>query len=173
MIYQEPLTTDFEQRKAQGWVLSVDPASNSAGVSLWNDGKLIAFETLNSYSKFDSISNRLKAQNFQLTHFLRTNGFSDQNKIKKVIFEGVRSRIVTVTIGAYIVCPFIDAKLNTDSFIESSSWKYHAKNRGAKGVVKDIKGIQALKDINFPVEKLTSDDVADSILIYLTWVHRR
>lgn len=57
------------------------------------------------------------------------------------------------------------------NFVVTSTWKYWASRRGATGPSKDIKGVKALSEVGFPVEKygIASDDVADSILIYLAW----
>lgn len=73
------------------------------------------------------------------------------------------------------MCPLIQVKLHPKfSFVESRSWKKYAADRGASGPIKDIKGLKALREIGFPVEQygIESDDVADSILIYKTWVNR-
>lgn len=158
--------------KEQGYVLVVDQASNAAGVSLWYNGSLKAHTVLRSSSEKDPISQRLQDQLPQLDAFL-TAHLPDSARITKIVFEGVRARLVLVTVGAFLTCPRIHAKLSPKaSFVESSSWKKWARKHGAmEEKIKDIKGVKALRETGFPVDDygITSDDVADSILMYLTW----
>lgn len=154
-----------------GFILSIDQASNAAGVSLWHDGQLKAHTVLRSNSSSDSFARRLQTQVPQLTAFLDAH-LPEKLKLTKVLFEGMKARLVLVTIGAFLTCPRLDNKLHAQhSFVESSSWKKWAQQHGATGPFKEIKGVKALKEIGYPVDKLAidSDDVADSILIYLTW----
>jgi hypothetical protein len=160
--------------KEQGYVLSIDQASNTAGVSLWLDGTLMATTVLTSKSAGDPFSRRIQGQLDQL------NAFIDQYVpadiiITKVIFEGVRSRLVMIVAGAFLTCPRIDAKISERyNFVESSSWKNYARARGAQGTFKDIKGVNPLSECGWDFDKypITSEDVADSILQYLTWATR-
>lgn len=160
--------------KESGYVLSIDQASNAAGVSLWLDGALIATTVLVSKSAGDPFSRRIQGQLDQLNVFIDLHVPADII-LEKVIFEGVRSRLVMIVAGAFLTCPRIDAKISEKhNFIESSSWKNWARARGSKGTFKDIKGVKALQEcgwdfVKFPV---ASDDVADSILMYLTWSTR-
>lgn len=157
-----------------GWVLAVDPASKVAGVSLWYNDAFVA-QTMLVASGKNSLSARLRELVAQL------NGFLDRwlpagTVIRQVIFEGVRSRIVTATVGAFMTCPRIDATLSQSrNFVESFSWKGYGRRHGALGPLKDIKGVRALRDIRFPVDEhgIDSDDVADSVLIYLAWRERQ
>lgn len=160
--------------KESGYVLVIDQASNLAGVSLWHNGDIKAHTVLRSNSSSDSYSRRLQTQVPQLTLFLNKY-VPIEFKITKVVFEGMKNRLVLITIGAFLTCDRIDAKLHQRfSFVESSSWKRWAKDHGAQGITKDIKGVKALRETGFPVEafKIESEDVADSILIYLTWRSR-
>jgi hypothetical protein len=160
--------------KEQGYVLSIDQASNAAGVSLWLDGALIATTVLTSKSAGDPFSRRIQGQLDQLNEFIDTHVPVDII-ITKVIFEGVRSRLVMIVAGAFLTCPRIDAKISEKhNFIESSSWKNYARARGATGTFKDIKGVKALRECGWDFEKypITSDDVSDSILMYKTWATR-
>lgn len=157
--------------KEQGWVLVIDQASNCAGVSLWYNGDLKATTELRSESSKDSFARRLQHQVPQLTAFL-DRVLPDSATITKILFEGVRSRLVLVTVGAFLTCPRINAKLSPrTNFIESTSWKVWARNRGATGPIADIKGIKSLKETGFHVDDafLTSEDVADSIMMFNAW----
>lgn len=158
--------------KEQGWVLSVDQASNCAGVSLWHNGILIACTTLNSKKSTDTLPRRLQTQVPQLTEFLQKY-LPAGEMVTTVIFEGVRARLVALVVGAILTCPLLDkCRINQyASFVESSSWKKWARSHGATGTFEQIKGVKALREVGFPVDKylLTSDDIADSILMYLTW----
>ncbi len=148
-------------------ILAIDQASNNAGVSLWRDDELLAHTVLVSRSPKDTFSKRVQYQLPQLTAFL-----SNYPQVDHIIFEGVKARLVMITVGAFLCCPLLDVKLNEKtSFIGSTSWKKYAQRNGAKGPVKLIKGVPALREIGFPVDKygITSEDTADSILIKLTW----
>lgn len=157
--------------KEAGFVLSIDQASNSAGVSLWCNGVLQDVTVLDGGGPSDPFSRRLQNQVPQLTDFLDRN-VTRNTKIQKVLFEGVRARLVLVTVGAFLTCPRLDAKLHAKhTFIESSRWKMWAKNHGATGPFKEIKGTEALKEVGFQstLWPKFQQDIADSILMYLTW----
>lgn len=170
--FQVPIQTG---NHIAGWILSIDQASNAAGVSLWKDGTLVDTTVLVSSSSSHSYSKRVQFQVPQLTAFLARHLKPNEN-VTKILFEGVRSVLVQMAAGAFMMCPLIDAKLSpSDSFVHTSSWKMYAKQRGATGPLKDIKGIKALLEIGFPVEVLSkqSDDIGDSVLIYLSWVNKK
>jgi hypothetical protein len=159
--------------KELGYVLAIDQASNCAGASLWHDGTILDTTTLNA-KKTHAIGRRLVTQIVQLDAWLDSKSLAEP--IRTLIFEGVRARLVLITVGAFTSSKYLqDCKLNAKhSFVESLSWKNWARKRGAAGPIKDIKGVKALQDIGwdmlkFPVE---SDDEADSILIYLAWRDR-
>lgn len=159
--------------KEQGWTLAIDQASNCAGVSLWYNGRLHSTTTLNSTRSTDPLPKRLQTQVPQLTQFLERQ-LPKGDRVSQVLFEGVRSRIVLVTVGAFLTCPGLaHCKVSAaTSFVESSTWKYWAKRHGATGPVKDIKGIKALSETGFPPEQInlmSTDDEADSVLLYLAW----
>jgi len=158
--------------KEKGYVLAIDQASNAAGVSLWLDGELQATTVLVSKDKNDPFSRRIQYQLEQLNVFIDAHVPADVI-LDKVVFEGVRSRLVNIVIGAFLCCPRIDAKISeAKNFIESSSWKMWAKTRGAQGPFKEIKGVKALRECGWDLDKhpIASDDIADSILIYKCWV---
>jgi hypothetical protein len=154
-------------------VLSIDQASNKAGVSLWNNAQLLGTTTLLSRARTDTFSKRLQHQIPQLTAFLK-----DKPQVEHILFEGVRARLVMATVGAFLSCPLLDVKLHEKtSFVGSSTWKKYAKNYGAIGPIRDVKGYPALKQIGFPVDKygltLADEDICDSILIYMAWYEKR
>lgn len=156
--------------KEQPYVLSVDPASNACGVSLWKDGTFIDSALLSSRSPRDLFSIRLQTIALQLETFLSKN-LKDDEKVTVVVCEGVRSVLVQICIGALLCSKYIEAPIKTGSFIHSTSWKKYAKDRGATGPLKDIKGMKALKEIGWAGRDV-SDDEADAILIYYTWRNR-
>lgn len=160
--------------KERGYVLSVDQASNVAGVSLWYDGELKATTTLVSKRAGDPFSRRIQYQLEQLNTFIDAHVPADII-LDKVIFEGVRSRLVMIVAGAFLTCPRIDAKISESyNFVESSSWKNWARARGAKGDFKTIKGVKALRECGWDFDKypIESEDISDSVLMYLTWASR-
>ncbi len=160
--------------KTDGFVLSTDQASYSAGVSLWKDDALVA-TTILLAPKDMKYSRRVQLQVEQLTTFLNTY-LPRHINIEKVVFEQVRMRLVVITVGAFLTCPRIDARMHeTASFIPSMSWKKWAADRGAVGPFKDIKGVKALTEAGFDITGIEpmNDDVADSIMMYQVWRNRK
>lgn len=158
--------------KEQGWVLVIDQASHCAGVSLWYNGVLKHTTELKSHSKTEPFSRRLQFQAEQLDVFL-TQALPECACITKIVFEGVRSRLVLVTVGAFLTPKRINAKISPKaSFVESTSWKKWAQRHGATGPISEIKGVKALGETGFPTDGITSDDIADSIMMYQTWRER-
>lgn len=158
----------------QGYVLSIDQASKCAGVSLWYNGALQATTTLVAHTD-TKYSRRVQQQAEQLNKFLDTQLPATIN-IEKIVFESVRMKLVIITVGAFLTCPRIDAKMHeTASFIPSMSWKKWALDRGATGPFKEIKGVRALKEAGYPVDEVNplNDDIADSIMMYQVWKNRR
>lgn len=154
-----------------GWSLFIDQASNAAGVALCHDGELRGTETLCSIRSTDVMSRRLQDIMPQLTHFISK--YVPQGEyVEKVFFEGVRSRIVLITVGAFLMCPRIKAWISpTRNFIETGTWKAWAKRNGATGPQKDIKGIRSLREIRpelFERHRIKTDDEADAVLMFLS-----
>lgn len=157
--------------KELGYIVSIDQASNAAGVSLWKDGHFMGAEVLTSNSPADSLGKRLSAQVSKLETFLH-DLLPSGAEVKVVLFEGVRSRLVLTTVGAFVTCSFLrGCKIHPrHSFIESASWKNWARKHGATAErTADIKGVKALEDIGWNEQRIMSDDIADSILMYLCW----
>jgi hypothetical protein len=158
--------------KEQGWILTIDQASNAAGVALWYDGILKATETIKSARASDPISDRLRHQMVELEYFLNKY-IPEGDAIRNVIFEGVRSRIVLVTVGAFLLSRRIRAHISpTKNFVETRTWKNWGKRHGATGPVKDVKGIRSLKETCpelFEKYNIKTDDEADAIFIYMAW----
>lgn len=161
--------------KRKSKTLSVDQASNQAGVSLWSPtSDLLACTVLQSESPKDPFSKRVTDQVEQLNTFLEEH-LADGEEITHVLFEGVRSRLVLVTVGAYMTCPYLMAGLSPQhSFVESRTWKAWAKRHGAKAFISEIKGIQSLLEtgFNMPPGMPLTEDIADSIMMYLAWKER-
>jgi hypothetical protein len=161
--------------KEAGWVLAMDQASNSAGVSLWYSGQLRATTLLTSDKSTDALPRRLQSMVIQLAAFLDRE-VPEPDVVRRVIFEGVRSRLVLVTVGAFLTVSRIQARISPKKdFVESTQWKSWARKNGARGDLADIKGVLALRDIGFPVDhyRINSDDIADAVMIYKTWAERR
>jgi hypothetical protein len=155
-----------------GWTLAMDQASNQAGASLWRNGKFVSSATLTAI-KTDKFSRRLVTLVAQLDEWLDRE-IGPSAKLNHVVFEGVRSRLVLVTVGAFLTSRHIDASLSPQqSFVETSSWKSWAQKRGATGLFKNIKGITALAETGWVGPTPDSHDAADSILIYLTYSENR
>lgn len=155
-------------------VLSIDQASNCAGVSLWEHDKLdtlIATTELKSNSPKDSLPIRLVTQREQLRIFLQKYG---QYPPDYVVCESVKSKMVMVVIGALLSIPEITCKVTAADWVPSLSWKKFARDRGATGPFNEIKGMKALRECTYgEVYDFDSEDIADSVLIYKTWKLRR
>ena len=160
--------------KGEGYVLSVDQASNAAGVSLWHNRVLIAHTVLKSKNSKDSFSRRVQAQSIDLREFLDAY-LPPEDTITTVLFESVKSRVVMAVIGSVLVNDRIDSSLGPGTLIPSMSWKKWAQGMGATGPLKDIKGVPSLRQTGFDVDKyvVTSEDTADSIMIFLTWISKK
>ncbi len=102
--------------------------------------------------------------NGQLSEFLseKMGRFSD-NSIDLVFTEVVKNKHVSLVSGALSIVEGIDGKV---IFVSPSSWKAFARRNGAKD--KDPKGIKSLQEMGWKKE-LTSEDEADSIMIYMAW----
>lgn len=155
-----------------GWTLSIDPASRKAGVSLWFGDVYIASEALSSsLVTWSERANdlRIKLQAF-ISRYVPKNEF-----ITLVVIELVPKIVepsVQLIAGAIIAEERYKVNPTRKCFVSPSSWKAFARKNGCKE--KDPKGVSALKDIgwDFDINPVTSDDVADSILIYLTWLRK-
>lgn len=153
-------------------ILSIDQASNRAGCSLWNPtGTLIATAALTYIDPSHPYSRRLQGLARQLEEWLVT-----QPKVSQIVFEATKPKLVLVSVGAFLTAPSLDVKLHESaSFVSPSTWKKWAQERGATGKFTLIKGCKALAETGFDLAKwnITSDDVADSILIARAWFDRR
>ncbi len=158
--------------KEAGYVLSVDPASNKCGVSLWRDGVYVASTCLSSRSSTDPFSVRMQTIVHQLENFLILE-LPPGATITTIITEGVRSRLLQTCVGSLIVVKSIQADLSPKtSFVEPQQWKSWAKKHGA--TTEPIKGMSALKEVGWDLKQfpVIGDDASDSVLIYLTWRDR-
>lgn len=149
-------------------VLSIDQASNNAGVSLWQHGMPRAWTVLAAKKKTDPLSVRLVQQRQQLETFLNEQLASTED-IDVVLFENVKSKVVLLCAGAFLSLDIFQCKFKPkEHIVHPSSWKSYLRKRGATG---EIKGVKALEQGWPPSKrlKLQSDDVADSMAIYLAW----
>ena len=153
--------------------LSIDPATHCAGVSLFKNNELVSWTILTSNHSRDNLTDRMKAQVTQLEEFLQLN-LPKGEMVGRIIMEDVRSKLLILSAGAYLTCPYIDAKVAYPyHFISPSKWKSWARRRGASGNSKEIKGLAALRMIKWDFDKypIMSDDVADSVMQYYCWWH--
>ena len=155
-------------RKEKGWILSIDQASIKAGVSLWKDGELIAFTDLNGGGKKVPMSKRLHKQRVELDTFLEQHC---KGTVSTVLFEDVKGKFVQMICGAYLTAGKICCKIGKDHLVHTRTWKSWAQRQGALGPVRDIKGVRALREIGWDFSRwaVESDDVADSLMIYMAW----
>lgn len=164
------------ENKEQGFVLAIDQATNCAGVSLWMNGVIVDSAKLLYPKSTDPFTVRAQELLKQFNTFM-DQALPPDTKVKRVIFEGVRSRLVTVMAGVFCACPKLEAKLHDfRTFVETPSWKSWAKQHGATQKFSEIKGVRALTEVGFfntTNYRTDSDDIADSILIYLTWRDRK
>ena len=153
-------------------ILSIDQASNKAGCSLWSKaGQLHATAALTYGNPADPYSRRLQGLAKQLESWLLT-----QPTVTQIIFETTKPKLVLASVGAFLTAPSLNVKLHeTASFVSPSTWKKWAQLHGATGAFKLIKGVKALRETGFDVDGygIDSEDVADSVLIYLAWRERK
>jgi hypothetical protein len=158
--------------KERGYILSVDPASNKCGVSLWKDGQFLASACLSSVRATDPFSVRMQSIVNQLEKFLILE-LPQGELITTIITEGVRSRLLQTCIGSLIIVKSIRADISPKTtFVEPQQWKSWAKRHGA--TTDPIKGIDALRETGWDMKKhpVGSHDEADSILMYQAWRDR-
>lgn len=154
------------------YTLSIDPASRLCGVSLFEDLKYINSILLKSELK--TWSERVAEMRKDLREFVITNLPKGQ-QITRAIMELV-PKIVEPSIqmagGGLLSDSIYNLDLTRKFLISPSTWQAYARRNGSPD--KYPKGVKALKQINFPVEKykITSDDVADSIMIFLAWAEK-
>lgn len=161
--------------KDPGYILFIDQASNAAGVALVKDGELMATETICSTRSSDVISQRLQDQIPRLSDFL--NKYVPYGEfVRNVVFEGVRSRIVLISVGAFLMCPRLKCRISPkDNFVETRTWKAWAKRQGATGPTKDVKGMRSLREVRpelFERFRIKTDDEADAVLMMYAWMER-
>jgi hypothetical protein len=156
------------------FVLSIDQASNAAGVALFKDDKLLAHTVLKSDSPKDPYGKRLVTQIKQLEIFLDEHlGVAE---IDQLLFEGVRSSYVLTVVGGFCTARQLqNCKFSPKAcFVGALSWKKYARDRGATGKFGEIKGVKALREIGFDVDHhgITSDDVSDAVMMFFCYRQR-
>ena len=156
--------------KQQGYVLSVDPATISCGVSLWRDGQFVASRKLCGGSLKLPLSVRMRRLFDDYEQFL-VDMDVDVGEIHTIVTENVRSKFLLVTIGLFFVPFAVKAPLKNSHFIVPGTWKKWAQGMGALGPAKDIKGLKALREIgwDFDANPVGTEDEADSVFIYKAW----
>ncbi len=137
---------------------------------MWDTDELLprAWTVLKSRSPRDVLSARLVTQRAQLEQFLNAQLASTED-IGAVLIENVKSKTVLIAAGAFLSLDIFQCRfIPKEHIIHPSTWKAYLRARGATG---DIKGVRALEQGWVPARKLAldSDDVADSIAIYLCW----
>lgn len=157
-------------------ILSMDQSSNLSGVSLWKEGNLQNTTLLKSDDPKHSYGRRLATQVHQLERWLDLE-LTPNEHIDLVLFELVKAPLVLTTVGAFCCVTHLQhCRLHPmHTFVASSSWKSWAKRKGATGPFREIKGVKALKEAGFDVDKhsITSEDIADSVMIYKAWEERQ
>lgn len=154
------------------YTLSVDPASRLCGVSLYRNKEYIASISLESNLK--TWSKRTADMRAQLQKFVSEH-LPKGETITRAVMELV-PKICEPSIqmagGAILSDPLYNFDISRKYLVSPSTWKAYAKRKGSKE--KDPKGVSALRAIGFPVDKfkIISDDVADSILIFLAWAEK-
>lgn len=145
-------------------ILSIDPASRKAGISVWSGDTLIAAHALESkLPTWTERAHEMAGQLYSVTHTYT---------IEQCVIElvpKIAEPSVQIIAGALISQPHFKFDIRRAQFVSPSSWKAYVRRKDPS--VKDPKGVKALEAIKWDFAKhpVESDDVADSILIYLAW----
>jgi len=142
------------------------------GVSLWADKTYVSSVLLES--KLKTWTARTADMRIQLKVFVEAY-LPVGEKITRAVMELV-PKICEPSIqmagGAVLSDPAFSLDVTRKFLVSPSTWKAYVRRKGSKE--KDPKGVSALRAINFPVDAygITSEDVADSIMIFLAWVEK-
>lgn len=149
------------------YCLSIDPGSNLCGISLWEDDKIIDTIALTG-GKLKNWSARLSKMSQQLEDFLNEH---DIDTVTIVVAERIMfgNPPLQITVGYLINNKHIHANITPKSFILPAVWKAFAKKNGwTDRICKGVVVIEKCFPQYLPFCK-KSEDIADSILIYLAW----
>lgn len=158
--------------KEGSFLLSVDAGSNHMGLSLWQDDVFIRSGSVHATNAKDDYSKRIKTLSAGFNTWMTLGGELIGQDITCVISEAVKMPLVTIPLGIVFLHPKIHCPFKNHHLVYPSAWKKWAREHGALGEFKKIKGAKALQDINWP-HIITSDDEADSILIALYYFSAR
>lgn len=146
------------------WTLSADPGSNHLGLALYKDGKFYASHTCHALNDRQDYSERLKTISADFHKWI-DEILPPEEEINQVITEYLKLNLAMMSVGLVFLHPRVKCKFQTHHMISSSTWKKWAKDHGAKGPTKDIKGLTALADIGFPhIKDVLDEDSADATL---------
>lgn len=155
------------------YAISIDPASRNAGVSVWHGITYLGSEAL--YSNQRTWSARAAEMRAALRIFV--NHYIPSTELITCIVSELIPKIVEPSVqmitGALVADPRFNGNLARKQLISPSSWKSYARRHGC--VDKEPKGVKALFQLDYQVPEwklVKSDDVADSIMIYLTYCEK-
>lgn len=151
------------------YTLSIDPASRQAGVSVWYGPVFLGAVTL--VSVCNSWSARVAEMRVQLREFVKAL-IPPEAVVTRTVIELVPKIVepsIQMVAGALLADPYYQVSPTRKFFVSPSTWKAFCRRKGCPD--KDPKGMKALQSIGW-TKNTFSDDVADSILIYMTWLER-
>lgn len=148
-------------------VLSLDPGSNSCGVTLWVNNSFVATKTLRASNSNDTVSNRLRDISKQLEDFL----LLYEVTVDILISELSPDALMGAIIGTILATPGVNSMFGVKHTIAVPVWKSFCRNNGASHPdgFHFIKGLDALRSIGFRPLPHDSDDAADSTIIFLAY----
>lgn len=151
------------------YTASIDPASRLCGASLFDGLTLIGGQCLTSSQKtWSARAAEMRAQMKEFVLATLPKGTTVTRATIELVPKIVEPSIQLIA-GAILADPIFDLNITRKQFVSPSSWKAWARRHGA--LDKDPKGVVSLRQTGFPVEQyqIVSDDVADSIMIFLAW----
>lgn len=155
------------------YAVSIDPASRNAGISLWLGVNFLA--SLALYSNQKTWSARAAEMRAALVAFVFSE-IPEDSLITCIISELIPKIVepsVQMITGALVAAPKFNSNITRKHLISPSSWKSYAKRHGCTD--KEPKGVKTLLQLDTQHPKwkdIKSDDVADSIMIYLTYCEK-
>jgi hypothetical protein len=153
------------------YTISVDPASRLCGVSLWCNKEYIAAQSLESSLK--TWSARAAHLRVQARKFVTDNLKGDAIVTRAVceLVPKIAEPSIQMICGSILSDAIFNLDLSRKFLVSPSSWKAWARRNGCTS--KDPKGVPALVETAFAEKHvIKSDDVADSIMIFLCWYEK-
>jgi hypothetical protein len=148
------------------FILSVDAGSNHMGLALWQGDVFVRSGALHSAKASDAYTKRLKDMKGAFDIWL------GGACVNTVVTEALKLPLVVIPLGLIFLHPNVNCAFSNHHQVHPGTWKKWAKEHGATGPHKLVKGVKSLLETGWP-HPVTSDDEADAILVALYYFEHR